>query len=81
MVEEKIYCRQKEKHSRHQGQFRVDMTLELCKERGKMEGERAEPGAAAWRCKRGEGNQNVWIIQGRAAGGRAAQPMDCRSLG
>lgn len=26
--------------------------------------------------KREKGNQNVWIIEGRASGGRAAQPLD-----
>ena len=48
-----------------------------------MEGEKEKDGACAERKEgKGEGereeerDQNVWIIQGRTSGGRAAQPWD-----
>lgn len=48
--------------------------------REEKKGEAGKPGAAAKRHKE-RGSANMADIQGRGAGGRAAQPLDWRSIG
>lgn len=82
MVAETIYYSYVGDHSQkqgHLGKARVDMArlswaMWEQGERGREE--RGEPGVAARpKVQKGVCNQNVWIMQGRTLGGKAALPL------